>query len=529
MLNMLMPRQPKIAPEIIARFRPAALETLLVSLLRSAQVVCLLGSIVAFLNYFALSHWDEAGWLPFLLFGLTLLGFYRGLGLSENYRPDGILVVAAEWLVIFIVMRAVALVAGFSETLVSPVFVADFVAVAAAWQMGRGWSRYYLYLFVRPTEVTEVSGGAASSKLGDQIFYDHREAYNNIRQNWYWLAGLQVVIAAAGIFSAKTFQPTISNPNFGASLLLFGAIQLLLGLPLLAWARYRYLRTVWRLNKLEAPARLSTHWAFYLAALLVVALLPALLLASLNIANGVRLPDFKFNSKPPEGTPPAPPPDLFPPITLPPFSPPPRHPTEPFRLPDWLITAFQLLIVAAILWFAMWLLYRAGWVSPVWRKFSLPRIWLNFRDWLRSLLGSGRTLEGFEKVARDNEGRGFSLFGLFRRDHLPHDPRGQVRFYYRRLLERAGKAGLPRATGQTPGEYASYLAPELETDQPLTPHLDGLTGLYEEARFSPHPVDQTQADAARQHTEPLTTHFRHKSRRARAPRPEEQNEQEQTE
>jgi hypothetical protein len=82
------------------------------------------------------------------------------------------------------------------------------------------------------------------------------------------------------------------------------------------------------------------------------------------------------------------------------------------------------------------------------------------------------------------------------------------------MAQRAQKAGLPRRTGQTPKEYAGYLAPNLEAEQDQA-SLDNLTGLYQEARFSPHPVDESHVEAAKESSQGLVAFFRQRSRKAR--------------
>lgn len=76
--------------------------------------------------------------------------------------------------------------------------------------------------------------------------------------------------------------------------------------------------------------------------------------------------------------------------------------------------------------------------------------------------------------------------------------RQQVFFYYRATLQRGRQYGLPRRPAQTPQEYAGYLQahlPEVERD------LQGLTGEFEEARYSRHAVTTGQVSTVRRHWE----------------------------
>lgn len=83
--------------------------------------------------------------------------------------------------------------------------------------------------------------------------------------------------------------------------------------------------------------------------------------------------------------------------------------------------------------------------------------------------------------------------GLFRRvGSLP--PREQIRYYYLDTVRRAAREGHPRRMSQSPREYEQELGPRLEESRP---ELGGLTSAFEEARYSPHPVESSQAERAR--------------------------------
>jgi hypothetical protein len=517
----------KIDPEVLARFWPPPLETFFVGVLRSLQILCLLGSGVALLAHFTSPPLIDATWLPFAIFFAHLLSFYRGLWLEQNLRPNDLFVTAAELLFMFIAMWAVWTVFIFNGTLFSLTFLLDFVFIAAAWQMGRSWLRLYFFLFVQPYELSTEEGGVSTLEERSVFAIDHREAYAGLRSGWLWMAGLQILLTVAGVAIVAAYEKNKpGSADFSFSLIIFAAIHLFLGLPLLAWARLRYLRTNWRLSRLDMPPRLSTRWGFYTLVLALLALLPALLLTQLDFSNLLNIslpaPQPRAVALPtPNGTP-----GSF--IQITPIAPPPRpEPSEPFETPTWLSILVLSFVVTTIIFAAFLILERAGWVGPRWRKLAFGGFFKSFWEWLRSLFRWGRKREGFEKEV--SEGTSFSLFGRFRRERLPNDPRGQVRFHYRQLIERARRAGLPRRTGQTPDEYADYLAPELEVapGQALTPQLENLTNLYDEARFSPHPIDESQAQTARQHTEQLNAHLRLKARQKRGAirKPEEKKEE----
>ncbi len=67
----------------------------------------------------------------------------------------------------------------------------------------------------------------------------------------------------------------------------------------------------------------------------------------------------------------------------------------------------------------------------------------------------------------------------------PGDPRRRIRELYRELIGEAAKAGLPRRPSQTPETFRRTL---VAAEPDAAPGLELLTGAYEWARFSPHPV-----------------------------------------
>jgi hypothetical protein len=77
--------------------------------------------------------------------------------------------------------------------------------------------------------------------------------------------------------------------------------------------------------------------------------------------------------------------------------------------------------------------------------------------------------------------------------------------------ERAAKVELARRMSQTPQEYANFINPHLDEPE-LKPEVDGITSLYEEARFSSHPIDPAQAAQAKEHSDKLIGYFKRKKR-----------------
>src|SRR5438874_5324272 len=108
-------RLKKYTPEQLARFWPPPFESFAVGTLRGLQVTCLLNAYVALINfYFNLSLAALVG-LPVLTLIFYLVSFYRGLWLSQNFRPNHLLVVMAEIVGIVVVLVVTALIIGQKE------------------------------------------------------------------------------------------------------------------------------------------------------------------------------------------------------------------------------------------------------------------------------------------------------------------------------------------------------------------------------------------------------------------------------
>ncbi len=509
----------QVDPEVLARFRPPAGETLFFGLVRSIQILLFLGSCLAVVDFFTNWGSPDLVWLPFAIFALHLIGFYRGIWLEEAFRPNNFYTILAELIAITVVLGILETVLNLTGMIATTGinFVPNAIFIGAAWQMGRNWSRYFWYLHVQIDEAPETDGGIPGFRGRATLINDHRKAYDDMRSGCYWVAGIHVAVVMIAVALAKSGYITTNRntENFTQNLIIWGAIHLFLLIPVLAGARLRYLRTNWRLNGLAEPAGFITRWAFYLITLVGLAFLPTLLLSQIDLSGLIKLPNG-----PDKADLPLPPPPRITPLPDQPFPSPPIAPGEQ-PPPMWdlsgLVAAigFVLLaaVVGAIIFFTIFNLLKSGLFLPRWKKFNLKVGWGNFLAWLRSLFGPRRQREGFEREEGE-AGSDFDLLRSFRRERLPNDSRGKVRFYYRQVSERARRAGKPRLTGQTPAEYSDYLAPNLEEEQ-LNPNLEKLTALYNEARYSPHPMDEAQAGEAQQSSEPLVAFFRHKTRRAR--------------
>jgi hypothetical protein len=119
----------------------------------------------------------------------------------------------------------------------------------------------------------------------------------------------------------------------------------------------------------------------------------------------------------------------------------------------------------------------------------LGALWRRLTGWVEAV---GERLPRREQRGKEDGGRIEARFQLFRPGALA--PRERVLFYYRSVLHRAARRGLPRHPTQTPYEYESSLAPHLpEAEEDVR----GLTDAFVEARYSRHDVDRGKAEVAR--------------------------------
>ncbi len=515
---MMLRKAPvKLDFEKLARFRPPAPVTLYIGLLKAAQITGLLTSVLLIMEYFKLTAGLNIGWLALTIFLTHLASFYRHLWLEEHFVIDSFFAKLGEFIVLLIGLRVVLLAFGEFSPLINLDYIYFGTSMVIAWYSGLSFLHQFYNLYLQPYEVSEEEGGVPA--LGDSyhLSYDHSQAYRELKTNFQYLAGVQVFVVLAGGAFIQQMNNNPAEAGVVPQMILLGGTYLLLGIPLLAWARMRYIRTLWQLDKLKEPGRLVDRWVYYLGGLILLVIFVTLGISTLGGVFSLPLP--KGGQEQPAFS------IFYPPTPLPRPTTPPPFPIKPGNNDPgldlaWLGIIFQAIAVIAaiafvlvILWFAFNRLVQAGWVGPQWRKLKTSHLWKNLRLFFSNLFGPERPKDPFEKEAGEKQSR-FDPFGWFQRDRLPNDGRGRVRFYYRQVAQRAGKAGLPRRTGQTPQEYAGYLAPNLEAEQDQA-NLDNLTGLYQEARFSPHPVDPAQVETARESSQGLVAFFRQHSRRAR--------------
>jgi hypothetical protein len=321
------------------------------------------------------------------------------------------------------------------------------------------------------------------------------------------------------IFASTSGMPAVELSRFSggeASALLY----FVFGLALLSLSRLMSLQTHW--NRLRIPVssrNLTRQWAMYslfflLILAIIVNLLPSgdslgffallgtvlsflmvvlvfvtqLILALLLLL--FSLPFLLFGKVPPtfmRSTPPA----------LPTLPPQPLYPTTGNMLWELLksILLWGSLIVILIFSFVRYLKQHDG-LLAVLRKSRITNWLVLAWQWIyRNADKTRGTLarviqDGWQSVVSRLEGRRLlPQMDFIRLRSL--DPRRQIYFFYLAMIRRGNEQGFSRKPSQTPSEYAASLEKNLPTE---SEDIDAITKAFEEARYSRHEVNTTDAD-----------------------------------
>lgn len=517
---------------LIRQFRPPEHEWLLFGLLLAALYSCLAwGWILLFsLGDYATivpgDEWARAGFIPFIF----LAFFYRGRTLGEEERHEHPDVWLVKVLILALFVRLVpylsnpaALLHDASNWVSTPVtffslgFIINFVIALWVTSQAESNGRHVLTFFLRPEEVLAEKGGGA---IGTTGWVNRAQGYKEMRGR-LTLSGVLLGVCLA-LFTLLTLNGPVSfQQNVAIGLTVAYVLLMLLTLFL---ARYRYLRTSWQVKELPVPATMPRRWLIYGLALgLIVALIALILPHSANIQVGQANFDNFMQDLQRRQAPDIPPP---PPKQLPPQQ-------SPVGLPQWFVLLVLIVTVTLAVAGLLWLILRSGLLQNMRLHLRLPRFsagqWLSsvaqtFKDLLAALRGLlRRGKEGpSERIETSGRSRGGWL-RRFGRESEPGDPRERVRYHYRQTLRRAQRSGLARKPFQTPHEYATELQTRferIERREDIAPSVDveQLSGEYEEARFSPHPITPDQAEAAAEQSRRVQEALRQARKQGRKPR-----------
>ena len=496
----------------LGRFRPGEGEWLRLGLLFGLLQCCVGWTVLLVLSNVTVDvitpgdRWLRAVLMPILF----LAGFYRGRWLAEWLRTEYWSVRAISILVLVLLVR-------FGPYLLDPALLSVDLArwthtpssffeppvwinsVLLGWFYlgGESVSRDALNLFVRPTEMTIEQGGLNNSLTTDWV--ERQPSYRRLK-NRIAFGGFLVGVGMAVPFLLNPTAPLDHGQVFPTTLLL--VLYIPTALLTLSLIRLHYLRTVWRLGDLAEPVGLGRRWLVYLVVFGVLLALVALVLPHQNPINDSGSATVRsaqvVTPKPAQTLPPQ--------AIKPPNQPPPT--TNQWKLPDWVQPLLTWTMIGLALLLLVFVLRRVNWSKFLERPLNFkirlrwPRLllsWQAFVAWLKSLFKRPAWDTADEEAVEGGAGRR-SWFSRFARDPFPADPRAQVRYYYRQTLSRAARAGVPRQPPQTPREYATDLRQRFDSVEFDSTQggqdAETLRALYEEARFSPHPIAPEQVEQA---------------------------------
>lgn len=337
----------------------------------------------------------------------------------------------------------------------------------------------------------------------------------------YLLGGtLLLVFTGMAQLDLRSFEalPDARLGSLGANALVYFAV----GLLLISQARYTVLRAHWELQGIAIKGRIGQRWVtlailFLLLTALGAVLLPSgysvpifeavsvaarwiawiviqvLLLIIFFAAVAVRLLLELVTGQPGPQTPmptPQPTPALPPGVAG-------RGPSLAWQLLRSLLFWWALLGIASysLLHFLGDRLHLLAWLKRS-RLFSWLRglwntLWAILRGaWTgtRGAVQAWATRARRQQTQRDarRARRWISLKKL--------SPRERARFYYLATLRRAERVGLGRPPHLTPDEYQHLLTQSLPE---ASGEAEGLTGIFDEARYSAHPIGNDTASRAR--------------------------------
>jgi len=297
-------------------------------------------------------------------------------------------------------------------------------------------------------------------------------------------------------------------------------VYFLLGFLLLGQVRLQLLTARWDEQGVRVPAELPSRWVRYsltfvgLAALLAFALPTGYTAGALGfignalilviaimwtlvsiLASLCLLPLGLLISLLTGGNPPDSPVPIIPP-------PPPTESLLPQALPPWAEVArtvvVWVLVVAMVLYVVVQFLRDRPELTRALRELALGRrlrqLWAAFRHRASGLAAAARASSLAAWLRERWRSRApLAPLRYFRLGGAP--PGEQVMFYYFSLLRRARERGFGRRPPQTPREYEPVLESRLDE---AAPAVKQLTEVFEETRYSGHPVGPEAAEQARE-------------------------------
>lgn len=135
---------------------------------------------------------------------------------------------------------------------------------------------------------------------------------------------------------------------------------------------------------------------------------------------------------------------------------------------------------------------------------SLGSMWERLRSWLRKRAGAIADRLPHQMRRKPRSTRDGEREALGQRPRGSRSPREQIMRYFLTVVRRAERSGMARRRSETPYEFSAVLSGHLTEAQV---DLALLTGAFVEARYSPHEVGQSEAEAARSHWQRIRQAF----------------------
>lgn len=358
----------------------------------------------------------------------------------------------------------------------------------------------------------------------------YQEALDRLGELWLW-GGIGLLLASALV---HFLVPTAGAPVI--SIMLYFA----LGVALLSQARFAVTHASWRAQQIPIQPGIARRWLVWAMVFLLIiggialllptdyALGPILALFSLFgilvqvilalITGGIYLLAVLLSL-------------LFPQMERPIERPPPLEPllptdqaAGPSATPWWEVLG-SVLFWAVILFIVGYALVRflrerfglfstgEGAETTLWDRLLawLRDLWLQWRLWQQGVQEGLARRRAQQQRERSLPGTLSRLFSLRR---LP--PRELVRYFYLSTARRAAQAGQPRHPAQTPHEYQVSLDSRFPN---LEPDLTGLTDAFVQARYSPQPVQEDDAQAVKPLWQRIKTALRRRRPTTGSPKP----------
>ncbi len=491
------------------------------AILFSSVLIALMMGCVG-ISYVQFTHRIVPGWpagyVPWLCALIALQVTYTRLLTRDKSLTDQISSYAAQWVVLFFLIKLLTILFGGEGSLVqqislwekdliyffSPLFFAVLLPSVLVWVIS----------FIFANDLANIQMDESELLLENPAMLDkNRVDYRAHLGDWVMVVGIVTVMMAffarLGLVRLFGELPSTRAPVYNV------VAYFLFGFLLLSQAQLSSLQRSWLWDKIPTHPRLGRRWMwygvlfFFLLALLAL-LLPTRytmgLLDTLRAVIGIVMQLFAaliwlitypfialfnllFTSSKEE--------QPQQPLQMPHL---PQNPSAPGQPLPWLEILRSVLIwlsiTAIVIYFFRYYLRQNKHLLAVLGQVKLfhwlGRFWGGLWSWLRGVNAQlGQALKtGRERIFPKRQ---VGLVNSLRRmvNFQSLSPRQRVIFFYLRMVERGGEEGIPRAPAQTPSQYSRQLR---ETLPDVEPELDSMTAAFLEARYSPHDVGPDDAE-----------------------------------